>query len=224
MKNKKKQKRPDPQEEKENSENQESQLHEQQRLNHISLPVNLLQSCVEHLTEPDNQTDQVVDQLALIESPRQSSSSIIESVETQSSTQSGIMSTSQTFVDRIDPFAKRSLKKKSKKSQGSSRYRNSQDAELQNLPPLKGEFLCPFFIISLMSFLPTADCSSQEQEELFIRKLRQCCVAFDFMDPVSDLKGKEVKRAALNDLSTYITHGRGVLTDSVYPEIIRMVR
>lgn len=68
-----------------------------------------------------------------------------------------------------------------------------------------------------------ADCSSQEQEDLFIRKLRQCSVAFDFMDPVSDLKGKEVKRAALNDLSTYITHGRGVLTDSVYPEIIRMV-
>lgn len=62
-----------------------------------------------------------------------------------------------------------------------------------------------------------------EQEDLFIRKLRQCCVAFDFMDPVSDLKGKEIKRAALNDLSTYITHGRGVLTEAVYPEIIRMV-
>lgn len=46
---------------------------------------------------------------------------------------------SGTFVDRIDPFAKRSLKKKSKKSQGSSRYRNSQDVELQQLPPLKGE-------------------------------------------------------------------------------------
>lgn len=43
------------------------------------------------------------------------------------------------------------------------------------------------------------------------------------MDPVSDLKGKEIKRAALNDLSTYITHGRGVLTEAVYPEIIRMV-
>jgi Protein phosphatase 2A regulatory B subunit (B56 family) len=63
-----------------------------------------------------------------------------------------------------------------------------------------------------------------EQEELFIRKLRQCCVSFDFMDPVSDLKGKEIKRAALNDLSAYITHGRGVLTEAVYPEIIRMVR
>lgn len=47
---------------------------------------------------------------------------------------------SGTFVDRIDPFAKRSLKKKSRKSQGSSRYRNSQDVELQQLPPLKGKF------------------------------------------------------------------------------------
>lgn len=45
---------------------------------------------------------------------------------------------SGTFVDRIDPFAKRSLKKKSKKSQGSSRYRNAADAELQPLPLLKG--------------------------------------------------------------------------------------
>lgn len=48
------------------------------------------------------------------------------------------MSTGGTFVDRIDPFAKRSLKKKSRKSQGSSRYRNSQDVELQQLPALKG--------------------------------------------------------------------------------------
>lgn len=50
---------------------------------------------------------------------------------------------SGTFVDRIDPFAKRSLKKKSRKSQGSSRYRNSQDVELQQLPPLKGEKRAP---------------------------------------------------------------------------------
>lgn len=71
--------------------------------------------------------------------------------------------------------------------------------------------------------LCAVESSSLEQEELFIRKLRQCCVSFDFMDPVSDLKGKEIKRAALNDLSAYITHGRGVLTEPVYPEIIRMV-
>lgn len=67
------------------------------------------------------------------------------------------------------------------------------------------------------------DVPSGEQEELFIRKLRQCCVAFDFMDPVADLKGKEIKRATLNELVEYITGGRGVLTEPVYPEIIKMV-
>lgn len=46
---------------------------------------------------------------------------------------------SNTIVDRIDPFAKRSLKKKSKRSQGSSRYRNATDVELQQLPLLKGK-------------------------------------------------------------------------------------
>lgn len=56
-----------------------------------------------------------------------------------------------------------------------------------------------------------------------MRKLRQCCVAFDFMDPVADLKGKEIKRATLNELVDYITAGRGVLTEPVYPEIIKMV-
>ena len=68
-----------------------------------------------------------------------------------------------------------------------------------------------------------SDVPSSEQEELFIRKLRQCCVGFDFMDPVADLKGKEIKRATLNEIVDYITAGRGVLTEAVYPEIIRMV-
>jgi hypothetical protein len=72
-------------------------------------------------------------------------------------------------------------------------------------------------------FFFAVDVPSSEQEELFIRKLRQCCVAFDFMDPVADLKGKEIKRATLNELVDYITAGRGVLTEPVYPEIIRMV-
>lgn len=110
---------------------------------------------------------------------------------------------SSAFVDRIDPFAKRSLKKK-KKSQGSSRYRNTTDIELQNLPLLK-------------------DVTPPEQEDLFIRKLRQCCVAFDFMDPTADLKGKEIKRGTLNELVEYITTGRGVLTEPVYPEIMKMI-
>ena len=43
------------------------------------------------------------------------------------------------------------------------------------------------------------------------------------MDPVADLKGKEIKRATLNEVVDYITAGRGVLTEAVYPEIIRMI-
>ncbi len=75
----------------------------------------------------------------------------------------------------------------------------------------------------IFSFFFLSDVPSSEQEELFIRKLRQCCVGFDFMDPVADLKGKEIKRATLNEIVDYITAGRGVLTEAVYPEIIRMV-
>lgn len=68
------------------------------------------------------------------------------------------------------------------------------------------------------------DVQSSEQEELFIRKLHQCCVVFDFMDPVSDLKGKEIKRSCLNELVDFITTSRGILSEPVYPEIIHMVR
>lgn len=43
------------------------------------------------------------------------------------------------------------------------------------------------------------------------------------MDPVSDLKSKEVKRACLNELVDYITATRGVLAEPVYPEVVRMI-
>ena len=58
-----------------------------------------------------------------------------------------------------------------------------------------------------------------------MQKLQQCCVIFDFqLDPLSDLKYKEIKRAALNELVEYITHNRGVLSEAIYPEAIRMVK
>jgi len=43
------------------------------------------------------------------------------------------------LVDKIDPF-KRSPKKKPKKSQGSSRYHQGSEADLQPLPLLKGGY------------------------------------------------------------------------------------
>jgi serine/threonine-protein phosphatase 2A regulatory subunit B' len=93
---------------------------------------------------------------------------------------------------------------KKDKRQTSSRFNISKNRELQKLPSLK-------------------DAQSNEWEELFIQKLRQCCVLFDFAtDPLSDLKYKEVKRAALNEMLEYIFTQRGVITEAIYPEIVHM--
>lgn len=47
---------------------------------------------------------------------------------------------------------------------------------------------------------------------------------FDFVqDPLSDLKWKEVKRTALNEMVEYVTQNRSVITDAIYPEAIHMV-
>ncbi|CAL1292458.1 unnamed protein product, partial [Larinioides sclopetarius] len=68
-----------------------------------------------------------------------------------------------------------------------------------------------------------SDAQPNEWEDLFIQKLRQCCVLFDFAtDPLSDLKYKEVKRAALNEMLDYIFTQRGVITEAIYPEIVHM--
>ncbi|KAJ6622265.1 Serine/threonine-protein phosphatase 2A 56 kDa regulatory subunit delta isoform, partial [Pseudolycoriella hygida] len=61
-----------------------------------------------------------------------------------------------------------------------------------------------------------------EREELFIQKLRQCCVLFDFSEPLSDLKWKEVKRNALHEMIDLLSNQSGVLTEAIYPEAINM--
>ena len=53
------------------------------------------------------------------------------------------------------------------------------------------KFVCLVYtLFTFVCFVYFSDVPSSEQEELFIRKLRQCCVGFDFMDPVADLKGQ----------------------------------
>uniref|UniRef100_A0A8C5HJ50 Serine/threonine protein phosphatase 2A regulatory subunit n=1 Tax=Gouania willdenowi TaxID=441366 RepID=A0A8C5HJ50_GOUWI len=93
---------------------------------------------------------------------------------------------------------------KKDRRQSSSRFSLSNNRELQKLPAFK-------------------DVPLAEQEKLFIQKLRQCCVLFDFVsDPLSDLKWKEVKRAALSEMVEYITHNRNVVTEPIYPEVVHM--
>ena len=63
-----------------------------------------------------------------------------------------------------------------------------------------------------------------ERPQLFIRKLHQCAVLFDFNDANAELKGKQVKTQTLHEMLEYITTQRGVITDNIYPEVVKMVR
>uniref|UniRef100_A0A7E4ZRT1 Serine/threonine protein phosphatase 2A regulatory subunit n=1 Tax=Panagrellus redivivus TaxID=6233 RepID=A0A7E4ZRT1_PANRE len=86
----------------------------------------------------------------------------------------------------------------------SSLFNISANRELQKLPPLN-------------------DSDAGHSEELFLEKIRQCCVIFDFAaDPLSDLKYKEIKRSALNEIIDHITNKGAVISEPVYPEVIRM--
>lgn len=94
------------------------------------------------------------------------------------------------------------VNKKDSKSQNTSKL--NVNRELQKLASLK-------------------DASPSEREKLLIEKIQQCCTIFDFAsDPLSDLKFKEVKRQTLNEMVEHITSNRGVITESVYEEIIKM--
>ena len=67
---------------------------------------------------------------------------------------------------------------KKDRRQSSSRFNITQNRELVKLPQMN-------------------EASPSEKEELFVQKIRQCTVLFDFVsDPLSDLQGKEAKRAA----------------------------
>ncbi|XP_011290504.1 serine/threonine-protein phosphatase 2A 56 kDa regulatory subunit gamma isoform isoform X4 [Musca domestica] len=93
---------------------------------------------------------------------------------------------------------------KKEKRQTSSRYNVSKNCELTTLPILNEKT------------------PANEREELFIQKLRQCCTLFDFSEPLSDLKWKEVKRTALHEMVEYLSNQNNVITEAIYPEAINM--
>jgi serine/threonine-protein phosphatase 2A regulatory subunit B' len=63
----------------------------------------------------------------------------------------------------------------------------------------------------------------EERNDLFIQKLQQCRVVFDFNDASADMNGKQVKAQTLHEMLEYITSSRGVITEAIYPEVIGMV-
>lgn len=69
-----------------------------------------------------------------------------------------------------------------------------------------------------------AETPVSERAQLFIRKLHQCAVVFDFNDANAELKGKQIKTQTLHEMLEYIMTQRGVITENVYPEVVKMVR
>jgi serine/threonine-protein phosphatase 2A regulatory subunit B' len=81
-------------------------------------------------------------------------------------------------------------------------------------------------VVSIVNrILPLAsEVPPQERNDLFIQKLHQCSVVFDFNDASGDMKGKQVKAQTLHEMLEYITTQRGVITEQIYPEVVNMVR
>ncbi|KAJ9097446.1 Serine/threonine-protein phosphatase 2A 56 kDa regulatory subunit delta isoform [Naganishia adeliensis] len=92
---------------------------------------------------------------------------------------------------------------KSPRKQRSSRFHVTERVDLDKLP-------------GFMEVPP------QERNDLFIQKLHQCSVVFDFNDASGDMKGKQVKAQTLHEMLEYITTQRGVITEQIYPEVVNM--
>lgn len=60
------------------------------------------------------------------------------------------------------------------------------------------------------------------RQHLFMQKIDQCNIIFDFNDASSDIKAKEVKRMALHELLDYVANNRQVITEPMYPRAVEM--
>jgi serine/threonine-protein phosphatase 2A regulatory subunit B' len=89
------------------------------------------------------------------------------------------------------------------RKQRSSRFHVTERVEIERLPSFN-------------------EVGPGERPELFIRKLHQCAVLFDFNDASAELKGKQIKAQTLHEMLEYITTHRGVITENVYPEVVSM--
>ncbi|KAI9313089.1 phosphatase 2A regulatory B subunit-domain-containing protein [Dichotomocladium elegans] len=92
---------------------------------------------------------------------------------------------------------------KAPRRQKSSRFYVKEKVQLEKTPPF-------------------SEVAPHLRHELFIQKIRQCTVVFDFNDASSELREKEIKRHTLHEILEYVNVNRGVLTEPVYPEIINM--
>ncbi|ODQ64493.1 protein phosphatase 2A regulatory B subunit [Nadsonia fulvescens var. elongata DSM 6958] len=89
------------------------------------------------------------------------------------------------------------------KRHNSSRFEISEQRELERLPNFN-------------------EVPVNSRGELFLQKIRQCNVIFDFTDPSADIVGKDIKRMSLQDLLEFISSTRITITDHMYQSVIEM--
>ncbi|EMR10210.1 hypothetical protein PNEG_01483 [Pneumocystis murina B123] len=92
---------------------------------------------------------------------------------------------------------------KTPKRNTSSRFRISTEQELEKLPS--------FHEVPL-----------NNRQDLFVQKLKQCNVIFDFTNASMDMRSKEIKRETLHELLEYVTNNRNVITEPLYSKVIDM--
>lgn len=60
--------------------------------------------------------------------------------------------------------------------------------------------------------------------DLFIMKVDQCNVMFDFNDPSFDIRGKEIKRVTLQELIEFISSNRFTYAEDMYKHVVDMFK
>ncbi|CAK5280924.1 unnamed protein product [Mycena citricolor] len=104
------------------------------------------------------------------------------------------------------------------RQQRSSRFVVTTKVEIERLPSFLGA--CYDSIGPRTQVF--SETTPTKRPQLFIDKLRQCRVLFDFRDASSELRGKQIKAQALTEMLDYITTQRGVITEQLYSEVVGM--
>ncbi|CDK28663.1 unnamed protein product [Kuraishia capsulata CBS 1993] len=95
---------------------------------------------------------------------------------------------------------------KTPKRHSSSRFEpNSNHAKFETLPLL-------------------SEVDEQHQISLFVQKIDQCNIMFDFYDPSSDIQGKTLKKTTLDELFEFISSHRFTYTEEIYSHMVNMFK
>lgn len=63
---------------------------------------------------------------------------------------------------------------------------------------------------------------AKDRNALFLKKIEQCTVMFDFNDPSADILGKEIKQGTLNELLEYVSTHNIPITHEMYAAVVQM--